>query len=71
MIIFAAMLASTPALPWLDRAWIDRQVRLEMAIAATAAERPRPMRARAETGRKTLSSANDLRKSAGPRPIGM
>ena len=71
MIIFAAMLATTPALPWLDRSLIDRQVRVEMAVAATAAERPRPIPARAETGRKTLSSADDLRRSAGPRPIGM
>ena len=29
MIILAAMLASGPALPWLDRAWLNDQVRIE------------------------------------------
>ncbi len=29
MIIFAAMLASGQALPWIDRPWLKEQVRLE------------------------------------------
>ena len=38
MIIFAALLASGQALPWIDRKWLDEQVRLE----ASALRHPKP-----------------------------
>ena len=34
MIIAAALLASGQALPWLDRSWLNAQVRLEAAASA-------------------------------------
>ena len=38
MIILAALLSSGQALPWIDRKWLDEQVRLE----AAASRRPKP-----------------------------
>jgi hypothetical protein len=35
MIIFAAMLASGQVLPWLDRPWLNEQVRIEAAAAGS------------------------------------
>jgi len=33
MIVLAAMLAASPAFPWLDRSWLNDRARLEKTVA--------------------------------------
>ena len=49
MIILAAMLASGPVLPWVDRSWLNDRAQIEVAVAQGEGEtRPlkTPMRSR-------------------------
>ncbi|PSJ38952.1 hypothetical protein [Allosphingosinicella deserti] len=54
MIILAALLAAPPALPWLDRAALDAQAKIE-AVRPTR----KPAALGAASARKTLSSDYD------------
>jgi len=60
MIIIAAMLASAPALPWLDRSWLNDRARIEASVGSGEGRvkaAPRPVPATGPSARKPVGEA--------------